>query len=133
MNPLVSQWVLPPTTVNELVVMYGAAETLLKDTTATHEVLRQAVRHYSRHLEQVGVFRTNVSQYFVAVAENLNFAEIKALLHRINCQVIQVLALKHICNNPCCCSCPLAYDDIACLKPAFDFIDRAYANPHSSN
>lgn len=113
----ISQWILPPTTVSELAALYGYAEVLLKDVTATHEVYQRAVTAYVRQLEQLHVFLPGWSERFACFSAELNTDETKALLHRVNCQVLQILAHKEACDLPCCCRCPGAYEAIPCLRP----------------
>lgn len=112
-----TQWILPPATVSELAALYGHAETLLKDSTADHAVYGRAITAYTRHLEQLQVFSPGWSERFHYACQYLDTDEMKALLHRVNCQVLQILAHKEACNLPCCCRCPGAYPDIPCLRP----------------
>lgn len=114
---IISQWILPPATISELATLHGYAEVLLKDKAATHEVYNRALTSYVRHLEQLNVFLPGWSERFAYVCPQLEVAEIKALLHRVNCQVLQILAHGEACNQPCCCRCPAAYPDIPCLRP----------------
>jgi len=119
MTHFISQWILPPTIVSEMAALYGYAEVLLKDATATHEVYQRAVISYVRHLEQLNVFQPGWSERFACCSAHLDTAEIKAVLHRVNCQVLQILAHKEVCDLPCCCRCPGAYEAMPCIRPIF--------------
>lgn len=131
MLQIISQWILPPATVNELASLHGCAEVLLKDATATHEVYRRALTAYTQHLEQLNIFLPGWSERFAYVCGHLHVDEVRALLHRVNCQVLQILAHGEACNLPCCCRCPGAYPEIACLRPILGQLAHA-AGPAST-
>lgn len=133
MSHFISQWILPPATVSELATLYGYAEVLLKDTTATHEVYRYAVTTYVRHLEQLNVFLPGWGERFACTCLSLGTDEVKALLHRINCQVLQILAHKEACNLPCCCHCLGAYEGMPCIRPILAQIMSADSDPTTAN
>ena len=114
-----TQWVLPPATVKDLAGMYHSAELLLKKPRITRDRYRQALISYTRYLEHLQVFLPGWSERFAFYTHELERLEIKALFHRINCQVLQLLAHKEVCKAPCCCDCPASDPALPCIGFVF--------------
>lgn len=126
-NSLV-KWLLAPHNRDTLVQTYHLAEQLIHDPNAPEYVLVNAFRNYALLAIHQNLLVEKEGRQLIANVERVEAPVVRASIHRMNCQLLRIMASLEPCPHGCCCNCPAAYEDIACNNWVNHYHDREEIN-----
>lgn len=126
-NSLVN-WLLTPHNRDTLVHTYQLAEHLIAMPDVPGDVLERAFRNYALLAIHQNLLMEREGRELIANVERADTEVVRASIHRLNCQLLRVMATLMPCEHGCCCNCQAAYDDIACNAWVNRFHERPEEN-----
>lgn len=121
-------WLLTPRSRDSLVRTYQLAELLLHDPNATEEVLKQAFRNYALLAIHQNLLVEKEGRELIENVQRAEAPVVRASIHRMNCQLLRIMASLTPCPHGCCCNCAAAYEDIACNS----WVNRYHERPEEN-
>ena len=121
-------WLLAPHNRDTLVHTYELAEQLIAMPDASREILERAFRNYTLLAMHQNILAEREGRMLIANVERAEAPVIRASIHRLNCQLMRIMASLVPCEHGCCCKCTAAYANIACNSWVNRFHDRPKEN-----
>jgi hypothetical protein len=129
-------WFCTPDTRKALVEAHEKTNTALHLHEDNLELLKESFYFYSRWCVNLGILpdnkETNTLINFIRETDESFKKDVWALLYRLNCQVLRYVSNRPPCEQPCCCRCVEAPDEIACTSRIPAFLESIDIHEHKT-
>lgn len=122
------KWMLAPHNRDALVQTYQQAELLLATRDVPGPALERAFRHYALLAIHQNLLMEKEGHQLIDNVERAEPEVVRASIHRLNCQLLRIMASLSPCPHGCCCNCSAAYEGIACNSWVNHYHERPEEN-----